>query len=237
MIEVQGYPDSEFSLRMFRYFYRIFNRHGRKIVSMAILTGSKKVTEEEEGRYRLEAYGSGVDFRYLSFKLMDYDRDKLEEDPNPIALVALASQEKERAKQRGEKFNAKLYLIKKLYAKGYKRDEIEGLLEFIDWVLQLSDEEEELIGEEIKELEEVKKMPYVTSFERIGIKKGLQQGLLEEGREMILEALNERFREVPSFVSMAVNQIENRDILKLIHRRAIRCASLEEFKQALTEQS
>ncbi|MDI6792535.1 MAG: transposase, partial [bacterium] len=87
----------------------------------------------------------------------------------------------------------------------------------------------------------VKKMPYVTSFERIGIKKGiqqgLQQGLLKEGREMILEALNERFRDIPSFVSMAVNQIEDRDVLKLVHRCAIRCASLEEFKQVLTEQS
>jgi hypothetical protein len=37
---------------------------------------------------------------------MDYDRDKLEEDSNPIAIVVLASQERELAKQRGEMFNA-----------------------------------------------------------------------------------------------------------------------------------
>ena len=74
-IEVQGYPDREFSLRMFRYFYKIFDRHGKRVVSMAILTGKERGTGE--GRYELEAYGSGVEFRYLLFRLMDDDREKL----------------------------------------------------------------------------------------------------------------------------------------------------------------
>jgi hypothetical protein len=207
---------------------------------IAILTGAEKGTEE--GKYELKAYGSGVDFRYLCFKLIDYDREKLLNDPNPIAIVVLASQERERAKQRGDRFNAKRYLIRRLYEREYNRNEIRELFEFIDWVLQLSDYEEDLIWEEVKELEEVKGMPYITSVERIGMRKGmekgLQQGLLEDGREMILEALDERFgEEVPSFISNAVNQIENRDTLKFLHRYAIRCASLEEFKQALNGQN
>jgi hypothetical protein len=54
---------------------------------------------------------------------------------------------------------------------------------------------------------------------------------------MILEALDERFGEAPSFISNAVNQIEDRDMLKFLLRHAIRSASLEEFKQALDGQS
>lgn len=115
-IEVQGYPDKEFSLRMFRYFYRIFDRHGKRVVSLAILTGSEKGTDE--GVFEFKAYGSGVEFRYLFFRLMDYDRDKLEEDTNPIAMVVLASQERERARQKGARFNAKRYLIRRLYERG-----------------------------------------------------------------------------------------------------------------------
>jgi len=80
-----------------------------------------------------------------------------------------------------------------------------------------------------KELEEVERMPYVTSVERIGMEKGMEKGF----REMVLEALDERFGEVPSFVSNTVDQIENIDVLKSLHRRAIRCISPEEFKQAL----
>ena len=56
------------------------------------------------------------------------------------------------------------------------------MFEFIDWVMQLNDEEENLIWEEIKELEEVKRMPYVTSVERIGMKIGMEKGM-EKGRE------------------------------------------------------
>jgi len=124
-----------------------------------------------------------------------------------------------------------------LYDKGYGKDEIRGLFDFIDWVLQLNDEEEELIWEEIKELEEVKKTPYVTSVERIGIAKGLQQGSLEEGRMMISEALDERFGKIPSTISDAIYQIKDRDILKFLLRQVIRCASIEEFKQVLNRQN
>ena len=234
-IEVQGYPEVGFSLRMFRYFYRIFDRHGKKIVSMVILTGSE--TNAGDGRYELEAYGSGIVFRYLAFRLMDYDREKLERDENLIAIVVLACQERERAKQTGEQFNAKRYLIRKLYERGYGREHITGLFDFIDWILQLNDKEEKILWEEIKALEEVKKMPYITSAERIGMEKGLQQGLqqgfLEDGREMVVEALNERFGEVSAFIFNAVNQVEDRDALKLLLRRAIRCASLGEFEQVL----
>ncbi|MEK7273882.1 MAG: Rpn family recombination-promoting nuclease/putative transposase [Candidatus Desantisbacteria bacterium] len=246
-IEVQGQQDKEFSLRMFRYFYRIFDRYGKKIVSMSILTGSEKDTGE--GKCELKSYGSGVEFKYLSFRLMDYDKEKLSQDFNPIAMVVLASQEKEKAKQKGKRFNTKLYLIRKLYDKGYGKDEIRGLFDFIDWVLQLSDEEEKLIWDEVKELEEVKKMPYVLSIERIsraeglqqglqeGLQQGLQQGLLEDGRMMIVEALDERFGKIPSTISNAVNQIKDRDVLRFLLRQVIRCSSMEEFKQVLNRQN
>ena len=133
-------------------------------------------------------------------------------------------------------FNAKRYLIRKLYERGYGRDEIRGLFEFIDWILQLSEEEEEIVWEEVKKLEEVKGMPYVTSGERIGMRKGLQQGFLEEGRGMLLEALDEQFGRVPPSISNAVNQIENRDMLRILLRHAIRCESQEEFERMLNGQ-
>ncbi|MEK7814133.1 MAG: hypothetical protein AAB296_10265 [Candidatus Desantisbacteria bacterium] len=121
------------------------------------------------------------------------------------------------------------------------KDEIRGLLEFIDWVLQLSDEEEKLIWEEVKGLEEVDKMPYVMSIERIsraeGLQQGLQQGWLEEGKVMIVEALDERFGKIPQGISNAVNQIKDRDVLKFLLRQVIRCSSIEEFKQVLNRQN
>jgi hypothetical protein len=40
------------------------------------------------------------------------------------------------------------------------------LFSFIDWVLQLNPEAEDLLGEEVETLEEVKETPYITSVER-----------------------------------------------------------------------
>ena len=234
-IEVQGYSDKDFSLRMFRYFYKVFERYGKRVVSLAILTGTERIPEE--GRFELKTYGSGVDFRYLTFRLMAYDREELEKSDNPIALVVLACQERERARRKGERFNVKLYLIRKLYERGYGRDEIIALFEFIDWVIQLNDEQERQLWEKIEEIEEVKRMPYITSVERFGMEKGVEKGVQQGFMEMILEALDERFGEVPGEIPNAVNQIEGKDTLKSLLRQAIRCASLEEFKQTLYEQN
>jgi hypothetical protein len=126
-----------------------------------------------------------------------------------------------------------LYLIRRLYQRGYNREQINDLLEFIDWVLQLSSEDEIRLSEEIKTLEEVDKMPYVTSFERIGI----QKGLLEDGREAVIEALDERFGDVPPPIAESVNQIADRTRLKFLLRYAIRCESLEEFETTLQQQN
>jgi len=230
-IEIQGYSDKDFSQRMFRYFYRIFDKYNEKIVSIALMTSSGK--DETSGRFEFESYDSGVVFRYRSYRLMDYDNDELKESDNPIALVVWASQEKELAKRKGEKFNAKLRLIKAMYEKGYTKDEIIALFEFIDWVLELNDEEENLIMDEIKKIEGEKKMPYVSSVKRLAMKegrqKGLKQGLHQATRDMIIEVLDERFGKVPSDLPIYINKINGLNKLKSLHRIAVRCESLQDF--------
>ena len=246
-IEVQGYPDKNFSQRMFRYFYRIFDKHDTKIVSMAILTGLD--TTSLESKYEIEAYGSHLLFEYPTFRLMDYDSEELDNSENPIAFVVLTSQEKARAEQRGDKFNTKLRLMRKMYTKGYDKEYIAGLLVFLDWSIQVNDEEDAIILKEIKKLEEVGKMPYVTSWERLAIKEGLKQGLeqgielgsekgaLLNSREMILELLDERFGKVPSKISVILDTIGDKGELRKYHRLAVRCSSLDEFIKMLNGNS
>jgi len=93
--------------------------------------------------------------------------------------------------------------------------------------------EDEQFWEAIKTFEEEKRMPYVTTGERIGIEKGLQQGLLEASRTMILEVLEEQFGQVPAALVAAIKQTEDRDLLHRLLRRAIRCTSVEEFQHTL----
>jgi len=90
-------------------------------------------------------------------------------------------------------------------------------------VLTLPEELEEEYHEEIFREEEVKDMPYITTAERIG--------MLENAREMVLEALEERFGVVPEDVEGVVRGQKDRDVLRRWLRLAIRVGSLEEFKR------
>ena len=233
-IEIQGDEDKDFPLRMFRYFYRIFDRYGKPIVSIAVVTGP--ANWKPTRKYELKLYDSGIEFQYLMSTLMDYERDKLLANDNPMAIVVLAAQDSERLRRRYRaRYDVKWRLIRQLYQRNYTRQEIVDLFDFIDWVLQLSDTDEERLYEEINKLEEANQMPYITSVERIGIRKGLQQGALEENQQLIIETLDERFGAVPSFISEAVLQIRDRNQLRTLHRRAIRITSIEEFRQELND--
>jgi hypothetical protein len=49
---------------------------------------------------------------------------------------------------------------------------IRRLFRLIDWMMKLPDELEQQVCLEIERFEEARKMPYITSIERLGIKKG-----------------------------------------------------------------
>ena len=90
-------------------------------------------------------------------------------------------------------------------------------------------------------------MPYVMSFQRIamkegrekgrkeGKKEGLLQGSLLTLKEVILETLSDKFGEIPTDLFDILNQIEDKDKLKALNRLAIKCTSLEEYKDMLHE--
>jgi hypothetical protein len=67
-----------------------------------------------------------------------------------------------------------------LYERGRRREEILALFRFIDWLLVLPAGLEQAFWQELRQIEEVHHMPYVTSVERLGIQQGLEQGQLLE---------------------------------------------------------
>ncbi len=69
-------------------------------------------------------------------------------------------------------------------------------------------------------------MKYVSSVERLGMKKGT----LKTAREMVTEALAVRFSAIPEHVLASVSQVENQAALKHLHRQAILAPSMEQFE-------
>ena len=125
--------------------------------------------------------GYEVDFQFPIVKLLDY-KDKweeLENSSNPFATVVMAHlKTKETRKDFSERRQWKLFITTGLYAQGYQKQDIINLFHFIDWVMRLPEDLEENFLEDLEQYEEKDKMRYVTSVERIGIKKGIQQGLV-----------------------------------------------------------
>ncbi|MBN2533485.1 MAG: hypothetical protein JXB88_11355, partial [Spirochaetales bacterium] len=98
---------------------------------------------------------------------------------NPMATVVLAQLTcLESAHKTPEvKFDVKLTPVRMLYGKGFDKNQVRQVFNFIDWLISLPLDLEEKIIDEVIKIEEVEKMTYVTNAERIGEKRGKKRGI------------------------------------------------------------
>ncbi len=145
------------------------------------------------------------------------------------------SRPRRRAGSPAERYRAKLALAKSLYRRGWGRDDILELLRFIDWMLRLPEDLEEQLWSEIQTYETVEHMPYVTSVERIGIRKGIQQGLQRE-RLLLLRLVDKRFGpEVAEQSAPQLDQIDNAQVLEDLAEALLDSTDGAAWLQALTK--
>ena len=143
-------------------------------------------------------------------KLIDYRARmaELEASKNVFSIVVMAHLETLATREKPqERLDSKLRVVRKLYEKGYQKEDIIELFRFIDWIMRLPEALEEQFLDRLTEIEETT-MSYVTSIERIGEKRGieigrvegLEQGLVqgiekgrvEEGLALIMRQLKRR---------------------------------------------
>jgi hypothetical protein len=178
-VEVQGRKEKEFSERMFVYNYRIFDKYRHTVVSFAVLA-------DESENWRPSGFGYGrwdceVRMNFPFVKLTDYSVqwEELEKSENPFAVVVMAHLKALETKRNpGQRRYWKLWLCKSLYHRGYSRENVLLLFDFIDWMMRLPEAAEELFLNEINTFEEECQMRYINSAERLGMKKGIEQGIL-----------------------------------------------------------
>ena len=207
-VEVQGQPQAEFAERMYVYNYRLYDHHQRHVASLAVLADEQPGWRPSEFGYEL--WGCRVGLVFPSVKLLDYRQQwsSLEESRNPFATVVMAHLKAQETRHNtAERQTWKLWLTRRLYQLGYDRQQVIDLYRFIDWVLQLPEPEELAFWHELREIEEEKRMQYVTSVERIGMQQGLQQGMQQGQAEMVLRVLSRRFGAVPSDLALRIRSL------------------------------
>ena len=177
-VEVQSFEESDFAQRMFVYLYRIYDRYKRTVVSLAVLGDERRSWRPNQFGYEL--WGCEVNFKFPIVKLLDYKQQSraLEASRNPFATVVMAHLKAQETRLDAlERFESKLAITRRLYVLGYSREDVINLFGFIDWVMSLPSELEQEFQQQIQQLEEERRMPYITSVERSGIRQGLLEGI------------------------------------------------------------
>lgn len=127
----------------------------------------------------------------------------------------------------GARYQAKLALVRSLYRRGCRRSNILELFRFFDWVLALPEELETQLWADVQQFEEEKRMRYVSSFERIARKRGMEQGISRGQATLLGRQLARRFGTLPEWAEARLKEAEPAQ-LEAWALRVLEAASLEE---------
>ena len=120
-IEVQGEHEADFGQRMFKYFYRIYDKHDIDITALAVLT----YKTDQRYDFNYDVYGTTHTYRYNIACIANYSEAELQSNENPFALICLAVQyDNSYRTDEDKKFSLKRGMIKMLRGRGYKKEEI-----------------------------------------------------------------------------------------------------------------
>jgi predicted transposase/invertase (TIGR01784 family) len=190
--EIQGQPKINFEERLFEYSSLLYPRYKQPVLTLVLLIDPASNWRPTE--YRSYVLGLPVHhFQFYPVKLLDYrgQESVLEASDNPFAWITLVQLALIKTRNnRKQRLISKLSLVRLLYERKWKKKEILNLCAFIDWVLALPEELENIYTEELRQIEEKSSMPLMTNIERRAIERGIEKGLqmgLEQGLEQGLE--------------------------------------------------
>ncbi|MGE0490490.1 MAG: transposase [Vulcanimicrobiota bacterium] len=241
-IEVQNQTKQDFPERLFDYHYRIRLGLGLPVCTLVVLGDPSPTWRPDSYQEELLGCRHRLDFPVVKLEEFRADLPALEQSKNPFGPVVAAhlhtrtggpdSDRRQRAKQR---------LVRQLHKSGFSSKDIRQLFRLIDWFLRLSERQAGVFWHNLEIYERKNNMPYITSVERIGIKKGLQQGLeqgLEQGRvegrteglrEAVRTVLMGRFPEVAEETLSCLDELTDRERLSSLALKAATAPTIDAF--------
>jgi len=236
-IEVQAKANEEFSKRMFRYFYRIYDYFDRDIYAIALVTDKQKTPAPDQFNYSF--YGTRIDYTYNCYRFQDHTVDKLEQSNNPFAYAVIAGKYANQAKNNAEqRFAFKQKLMKQILKRFPLHDEqsriyLQGLFHFIEYLLQIPDNLQDKLENELFEFvekegfhmhaekrDELPTSPTLVNVIRKLIEKGVIEGVdyedgMKEGKEEATRnfgkaLINENYsdKEIMKLTKLDLDEIE-----------------------------
>ena len=232
-VEVQMTDEAGFRARMYVYHCRLVASYNeREVVSLAVLADDNPRWRPDSFVY--QRWGMEVAFRFPAVKLLDYAerRAELEESDSPFAAVVLAHLDTQETRQDlRQRKDRKFRLVRRLRERGWDAERVRQLFNLIDWLMELPKDLKIEFREQVRRYEEEKHMPFINTFEELGMERGLNQGL-SQGRLEDIEAILEiRFPAATGRLMSEIRQIHDHEQLKKILRAAATLSSPDELRK------
>ena len=179
-IEVQNQRTQGFVERIFTCFCRIRDKYAKPVVSIAVLGDDS--ANWRPNQLLLDTMGCKLDFVFPIVKLVDFrtQLEQLENSRNPFACIIVAHLQSMATKgQPPDRLRWKVRIVRGLYERGWTADRVRQLFRVIDWIIDLPVELQKEFRMNLNAIEKEKRMPYVTSVERLAREEGKLEGKLE----------------------------------------------------------
>jgi predicted transposase YdaD len=232
LIEIQTDFEKDFALRLLEYTVRFKLKYGLEVIPFVmVFTPSKQATGFYEDNILTFKYQV---LRFWELKSEDYNDEiwlypflPLMQDGEQ--LITKAETAIYKSKDISDDDKADLLTAMAIFA-GFKDKDIASQLIRRRRDLMMRSPTYDIL---IEEIEKEKKDEWRSEGLQQGLQQGIQQGSLRESRGLIFELLDERFGEVPKSVASVLDKIDDVKVLRSLHRLAIHCSSIEEFKKAI----
>lgn len=205
-VEHQARREGDFGRRLFRYFARLYEKHGLPVYPVVVFSYDAPRREEPES-HRVEFPDKTVlEFNYAVIQLNRLHwRDYLRH-ANPVASALMAKM----AMKPEERPRVKLECLRLLATLRLNPARMQLISGFIDTYLQLSRAEERIFlrsTEKTPPRERKKVMEIVTSWMKEGLRRGRQEGRQEGELALVLRLLNHRFGRIGVKVQTRVSKL------------------------------
>ncbi|MBK9459289.1 MAG: hypothetical protein IPN94_07605 [Sphingobacteriales bacterium] len=150
-IEVEGDAPTAYSKEVFKYYYRILDRHEVDITTIVVYVGDK--VPKHHNIYTRSFHGTELIFKFNTYIVKKQDPANLLASDNVFALAILANLYVLQSKNQFDKrFAFKYQLLDLLLQKNYPKQTIKELFVFIDYLMLLPKELEQQLSIKIKKV-------------------------------------------------------------------------------------
>jgi hypothetical protein len=223
--EVQAAPDKKFPRRMYDYHTLVGHKYNHPVVSLAVLADDDP--DWRPDHYEEEVWGCRRGLWFPTAKLLDFAPHEamLETSANPFAVVVLAHLKAMQTRGNPADRHAwKIRLVRGLYERGFDAEGVRQLFRFIDWLMELPPALKRVFWREVTHIQEERRMPFISTPEWAGIRKGLLKG--------IEVALRTRFGEEGAGLLGQIQEILEPEQLEAVLQAVMTATSLDDVRRA-----